>query len=49
MSEVMVAVEGTVVDWEHETQINPNTGEVFDFYGQPLKPEAIAEPESHIE
>lgn len=31
--EIWKSVEECVVDWEHETQINPTTGEVFDFDG----------------
>lgn len=31
--QVMSAVEGTVVSWEHKTQIHPTTGAVYDFHG----------------
>jgi hypothetical protein len=37
IEQVKVSVEGTVVDWEHKTQINPTTGEVFDFNGAPVE------------
>jgi len=35
--QVWKAIDGTVVDWDHKTQINPNTGEVYDFGGNLLK------------
>jgi len=29
-------VEGCIVDFEHETQINPLTGDVFDYSGNKI-------------
>lgn len=47
--EVWHAVEGCVVDWEHHTQINPSTGEIFDFRGNKIVlqelPQALPEAE----
>lgn len=34
--EVWNSIEGTIVDWEHETQIHPLTGEIFDFHGNKI-------------
>lgn len=34
--EVQVPVDGTVVDWDHKVQVNPVTGEVFDFNGSKI-------------
>ena len=33
---VRVAVEGTCVDWKRQVQVNPKTGQLFDFDGRLL-------------
>lgn len=33
-AEVRVPVDGTVTDWENEVQVNPETGQRFDFDGR---------------
>jgi hypothetical protein len=38
IEDIAVSVENTVVSWEHNTQINPVSGEVYDFHGNLLVP-----------
>lgn len=35
-NQLHVPVEGTIVDWEREIQINPATEQCFDFHGHLL-------------
>ena len=32
--QVTVAVDGCVINWEKQLQVNPKTGETFDFEGR---------------
>lgn len=36
MAEVLKPVEGCIVNWVAQTQVNPITGETFDFEGQAI-------------
>lgn len=38
-NEVWVPVVGTVVNWTTERQVNPETGETFDFEGRLVIPD----------
>lgn len=48
-NEVWKAIDGTVVSWEHRTQIHPETGAVYDFHGVLISPPVVEVTETKAE